>query len=413
MKYIDRYSTSHLNRLKEITNIQIGIISNSIHLLASACYPFPSVLQALSEPSFVLPAEGMPKSRYLPGSKVMDVVELESEKLLLELIGARHEDYCASIQPHSGTQANQVVFNSVLKDGDLVLCVTAKDGGHISHTVLIGRRNKTLNLAVLQNGNIDYDYMEKLTKENMPKLIIIGGSSLPRQIDFGRCANIARKYGALLHADISHTATFIAAGLHKSCFPYCDFATFNMVKNLRGPNGGVIIYKTEYKKVVEQAIFPGTQGGANESTMLAKYATLLEWKNRSIVNYANSIINCSNVIVENLKSKGLNIVTGGTDCHIVLLDLSDREQSGAFYEKEFEKLNILINKNMVPNDPRGPQKTSGIRLGTTNLAILNYTDGDLYLLSNVIFDVIEGRGPSLDIISYLTSKYRWDSNQDG
>jgi glycine hydroxymethyltransferase len=206
MRYFEKFSANRLNRLREITDLQWNILGSHIHLIASACYPFPSVLKALSEPSHVLPAEGMPLARYLPGSEVMDIVEIEGEKMVLERFGSPI-GYRATLQPHSGTQANQIVFNAVLKEDDPVLCLRARDGGHISHTVLIGRRNPTFNFELAEDGQLDYDGLETLARKIKPKLIIVGGSALPRQINFSICAEIAKRHNSYLHADISHTVT--------------------------------------------------------------------------------------------------------------------------------------------------------------------------------------------------------------
>ncbi|WP_046006585.1 serine hydroxymethyltransferase [Pseudoalteromonas rubra] len=402
--YFDRSSDFNTNRLDEIISLQWGIINSHIHLIASACYPFPSVLRALSEPSFVLPAEGMPLSRYLPGSKAMDIVEVEGEKLALRLFGYP-VGYKASLQPHSGTQANQIVYNSVLEPDDTVLCLKPKKGGHISHSVLISRRHKTVNYELTQEGYIDYDNLEEVAVREKPKLIIVGGSSLSREIDFERCFKIARKVNAFLHADISHTATFIAANVHKPVFPYCDFVTFNTVKNLRGPNSGILIYKDKYTKEVHSSIFPTTQGGANETNMLGKFAALLEWCDRDISSYAKSIIYSARLMGDVLMEEGINLTSNGTDCHILLVDLKDSSSSGAELERKMEELGVLINKNLTPNDKRSPLTTSGLRIGTTNLAILNYEDKDLIKLAKWIANIINNQSTEIDTIRELIHKY--------
>lgn len=402
--YYNHNFTQGLGRLKEIVDLQWNVIENNIHLIASACYPFKSVLQALCEPSFVLPAEGMPGSRYLPGAMVMDLVEIEGEKLVLKLFNIQ-SGYRVSLQPHSGTQANQIVYNAVLKQNDIVLCLNTRDGGHISHTVLISRKNKTYNYGLTVDGYIDYESLRRLALEHNPKLIIVGGSALPREIDFKTCKNIADECGAYLHADISHTATFIAAGVHSNAFPYCDFATFNTVKNLRGPNGGVLIYREEFLKSISSSIFPCTQGGANETNMLGKYACFLEWTKDSIENYAQEITNKSKLLGTILQNYGIRLTSGGTDCHILLLELYNYPRTGAGYEKKFESLRVLLNKNLIPNDKRSPTTTSGIRIGTTNLAILEYEDDDIAMLGHWIANVILTDFGDASLIDTLTAKY--------
>ena len=403
--YFDRYSTRPTTRLDELVALQRGVIASRIHLIASGCYPFDSVLRALAEPIFVLPAEGMPGARYLPGADVLDHVEDVGEDLTLELFG-RPGGYRATLQPHSGTQANQIVFNAVLAPDDTVLCLRPRDGGHISHTVVIARRHPIVNYGLTADGTVDYDQMRAAAIEHRPRLIVVGGSAIPRAIDFAKAADIAAEVGALLHADISHTATFVAAQLHSSTFPYCDFVTFNSVKNLRGPNAGFLVYRSQFAADVHASIFPTTQGGANESAMLAKLACLLEWHQRDIKTYAASIVACANIMAEELKGRQVRLVTGGTDCHILLLDLQKWSLSGADAERRLEERGVFANRNLIPNDSRSPKDTSGLRLGTTNLAILGYEPHDLRLLAGWIADVLIDDSASAETIRHLVEKYQ-------
>ncbi len=403
--YFERHSSRPSTRLDEIIALQRGVLRRHLHLIASACYPFDAVLRALAEPSFVLPAEGMPGARYLPGSYAMDIVERDGEAAVLRLFG-EPPGYRASLQPHSGTQANQIVYNAVLSPGDCALCLKAVDGGHISHTVLISRRHKTFHFGLTPDGNLDYDHLRYLARREQPRLIIVGGSALPRAIDFNACGEIAAEVGAILHADISHTATFVAAGLHPSAFPACDFVTFNTVKNLRGPNAGVVVYRNKYARAVERSIFPTTQGGANESGMLAKYATFLEWSHRDIRLHAARIRDTASIIADTLVDNGIPLVTGGTDCHIVLIDLRKHCYSGAHIERKLEEFRVLANRNLVPGDTRSPRDTSGLRIGATNLAILEYSREDATMLAEWLVGVIRTRGPDPDIPSRLIEKYQ-------
>lgn len=403
--YFDRYSLGESDRLDEIVALQRGVIGRRIHLIASACYPFDSVLRALAEPSFVLPAEGMPGARYLPGAAVMDLVEDTGESLVLKLFG-EPAGYRASLQPHSGTQANQIVYNAVLKPDETVLCLRPRDGGHISHSVLLSRRHKTINYDLSLDGTLDYDDLRRKAIEHRPRLIIVGGSALPRSIDFETCAQIAHEAGALLHADVSHTATFIAAGLHPTTFPHCDFVTFNTVKNLRGPNAGILIYRSEYDTSVHASIFPTTQGGANETAMLGKLACLFEWQTRDIRAYASDVVICAQTLGRTLLQRGIRLVTGGTDCHMLLLDLRDHGCSGAAIERRLEALGVLANRNLVPEDPRSPSETSGLRIGATNLAILGYERADLELLGDWLVDALHDEAPQTTVVDHLVDKYQ-------
>jgi len=405
VSYFERWSASEPGRLDELIAMQRGVIGRRIHLVASACYPFDSVLRALAEPSFVLPAEGMPGARYLPGADVMDLVEQEGEELVLELFG-RPPGYRATLQPHSGTQANQVVYNAVLRPDDTVLCLNPRDGGHISHTVLLSRRYPTVNYGLTTDGRVDYEQLRALAAEHRPRLIIAGGSALPRAIDFEVCAEVAQDVGALLHADVSHTATFVAGGEHLSTFPHCDFVTFNTGKNLRGPNAGVVVYRADFAAAVANSIFPTTQGGANESGMLGKLACFLEWRKRDISAYARDIVACATTLGRALRDRDIDLVTGGTDCHMLLLDLRAVGISGAEAELRLESLGVLANRNLVPGDPRSPRETSGLRLGTANLAILGYGASDLELLGDWLAQTLTGRPRPVGAVEYLVEKYQ-------
>lgn len=402
--YFERYSASN-GRIDEIVALQRGVIAKRIHLIASACYPFDSVLRALAEPSFVLPAEGMPGARYLPGAGVMDLVEDIGEGLALDLF-SQPVGYRATLQPHSGTQANQIVYNAVLKPDDTVMCLSPRDGGHISHTVLISRRHLTVNYGLTPDGLVDYEQMRVLALRHRPRLIIAGGSALPRAIDFATCADIAHEVGAMLHADVSHTATFVAAKLHPTTFPHCDFVSLNSVKNLRGPNAGLLLYRADLQARVHASIFPTTQGGANESTMLAKLACLLEWQRRDVEGYAKEIVSAATTLGRELIDRSIRLVTGGTDCHMLVLDMRDLERSGAEIERRLEQLGVLANRNLVPGDPRSPTETSGLRIGVTNLAILNYEHDDLKLLAEWLVDAIVNGASSTATVEHLLNKYQ-------
>lgn len=403
--YFERYAAWPTDRLDEIVALQRGIIGRRLHLVASSSYPFDSVLRAMAEPSFVLGIEGMPRDRYLPGASVMDIIEDEGEQLILGLFGSP-AGYRASLQPHSATQANQIVYNAVLQPGDEVLSLRPRDGGHISHTVLLARRHSAIYYGLTDEGSIDYDQMAALAKQHRPRLIIVGGSSIPRAIDFERCGEIARAAGAMLHADISHTATFVAAGIHPSTFPHCDFVTFNTMKNLRGPNGGLLVYRGDLASAVHRAIFPTTQGGANESGMMAKYACFLEWQQRDVRSYARSIVENARRLGQRLIENGIPLVTGGTDCHLLLLDLRQMGITGAYAERRLEALGVLANRNQVPGDGRSPQLTSGLRVGVANITILGYEEADVEALADWLWDSLSDGSNGSATIERLLAKYQ-------
>lgn len=353
----------------------------------------------------VLPIEGLPGERYFPGTAVMDEVETLAEDLLRRLFSFGPE-FRGTIQPHSGTQANQIVFNAVLQPTDAVLSLKAQDGGHISHKVLVGRRNQVHFYGLTADARIDYEQLRRLALELRPRLIIAGGSSYPREIDFAAIAKIAEESGALLHADISHTATFVAAGVHRSVFPWADFVTFNTVKNLRGPNGGVLIYRRNHHERVNRAIFPGTQGGPNENTMFGKLVALDILLRTDLRRYAQRMVVLSNLFASTLTARGIDVVTGGSDSHLLLVDLRRQPCTGAEVEQRCEAGQVLLNRNLVPGDLRQPWITSGIRIGTACLAILGYTDSDAQLLAEWIADRVERSNCDAgDLPATLASRY--------
>lgn len=407
MHYLTRFTESGSERVRAIVDLHWSLMTNWVHLLAGACYPFPEVMKALAEPMCVFPIEGLPGERYFPGTQVMDAVENRAEELLRQIF-ALGDDYRATIQPHSGTQANQIVYNAVLKPKDVVLSLNPSDGGHISHKVLIGRRNEVKFYPLGDDARIDYDALEKMALSERPKLVIAGGSACPREIGFARIGQIARRAGAYFHADVSHTATFIAAGVHQTVFPEADFVSFNMVKNLRGPNGGVLLYRSEHARRVAKAIFPDTQGGPNENTMFAKLVALENLRKINLRRYAERMVEISRLLAAVFEARGLEIVTGGTDSHQVLIDLSKQGMTGAAAELICEKYRVLVNRNLVTGDKQKPSVTSGVRLGTACLTILEYSDDDVKLLGNWIADRLTNVPSVSDpicLIDELTRKY--------
>jgi glycine hydroxymethyltransferase len=381
-------------------------MGHSIHLIASACYPFPEAMKALAEPMCVFPIEGLPGSRYFPGTTPMDLIEERAEELLKSMFSVG-EAYRATIQPHSGTQANQIIFNAVLKPEDVVLSLKPSQGGHVSHSVLIGRRNRVVHYPLNDGFTLDYEALESLTARERPKLIIAGGSSCPRQIEFARIASIAHEAGALLHADVSHTATFIAAGVHRPITPHADFITFNMSKNMRGPNGGVLLYRSDYHASISKGLFPDTQGGPNENTMFAKLVALECLKLIDLRGYAEHMVSLSQSMATTLMARDIDVVTGGTDSHLVLLDLRMSKITGVEVERRCEHYQVLASRNLIPNDKEKPSVGSGLRLGTACMAILGYTVQDSVRLAHWIADRIAGvddPSPSL-LVHELTAKY--------
>jgi glycine hydroxymethyltransferase len=404
LDYVGRFTEGSAERVRALSDANWGLMRGWIHLIASASYPFPQVLDALSQPMFVFPVEGLPGERYFPGTHVMDEVESRAEELLQQLFDAN--DYHATIQPHSGTQANQIVYNAVLRPADTVLSVSPREGGHISHTVLIGRRNRVVHYRLAEDGSIDIEGLDDLARNTSPRLIIAGGSAMPREIDFESISHIAKKHRAFLLSDISHTATFVAAGLHGRVTPHADFVTFNMVKNLRGPAGGVLLYRKEHHRIVKRALFPDTQGGPNETVLFAKYVALELLNREYLAFYAARVVAHARAMSEVFRCRDLTVVTGGTDSHIVLIDLRSQGKTGFEIEKTCELQRILLNRNLVPNDSEKPDVTSGIRIGTACLAILGYTEADAVALANGIADLVHDQGRDISgLVRTLTTRY--------
>lgn len=406
MHYLTRFTESKSERVRSIVDMYWGVIGRWIHLIASACYPFPEVMKALAEPMCVFPIEGLPGERYFPGTQVMDEIENASESLMRQLF--RLDDrYRSTIQPHSGTQANQVVYNAVLKPDDLVLSLSPRDGGHISHKVLVGRRNQVIFYPLGHDAIIDYQRLKELAERERPRLIIAGGSACPREIDFEEIGRIAESVNAMFHADVSHTATFIAAGVHKTVFPFADFVTFNMSKNMRGPNGGVLIYRQRHHQQVAKSIFPETQGGPNENTMFAKLVALEILVSMDLHAYAERMIAVARLLGTTLRERDVSLITGGTDSHQILIDLRDTIWTGAAAEKLLETYRVLVNRNLVTADPQKPWIASGVRLGTSCITILGYSDDDVRRLGHWLADRLTGTTgeQSITLIDELTEKY--------
>lgn len=377
--------------------------SDYINLIASASYPFPNVSRAQGIPLQILPIEGFIGSRFFPPYKCMDDLEIFGEEETLKLF-KNPEGYRANIQPHSGTQANQIVYNAILKDGDVVLSMDPNSGGHISHKKMAGRSINVIHYSVDNNGIINYHEIEELTIKHSPKLIIAGSSSYPREIDYEIIGKIAEKYNSMLMTDICHSALFIATNLHKSVFPYADFVTFSLEKNLRGPQGGIIIYRNKYYNQIAKSTFPVSQGGPIQSLMIAKLFALETLNFINLNEYAFNIVSNSKKIVERLVKNKIKLITNGTDSHIILLDISKNYLSGREIEQFFFNNKLLVNKNLIPHDKRSPLNPSGIRMATTCITILGYSDTDLIGLADIITNIINHKS-QLSQVQELANKY--------
>ncbi len=405
MYLLKKFTQERFTRINEIIDSYNTIQNSTINLIACVSYMFPEVAEVLRFPLSTLPTEGLIENRYFPAYKYMDEIEIRAEYLTLNLFKIK-SGYNVNIQPHSGTQANHIVYNAVLRNNDTVISLSPRDGGHISHTKISNGTVKVFHYFLDKDLKFDYDHIEELVKKNLPKLIIAGVSSYPREIDFLRLSEIAKKYNSYLLADISHTAVFIAAGIYKTIFPYVDFATYTMEKNLRGPHGGVIIYKSEFKNKISYSTFPISQGGPIQNMLFGKLVALEILNQEDVYEYALRIRNNARQISETLIERGLDVITGGTDSHIVLVDT---KKSIGLTGQEAETLlgnnRILVNKNLVPNDTESPLTTSGIRIGSTTITNLGYSTSNIALLANIVSDILMNKDVNKSDLNSLLNRY--------
>jgi glycine hydroxymethyltransferase len=366
--------------------------NEEIELIASENFTSNAVLQATGSVLTNKYAEGYPAKRYYDGCENVDRAEAVAKARACELFGAEH----ANVQPHSGTQANMAVYFAVLQPGDTILSMDLAHGGHLSmgHRVnFSGRLYKVVSYGVSrETERIDYDDVERKAKAFSPRLIIAGASAYPRIIDYARFAHIAREAGALLLVDMAHVAGLVAAGCHPSPVPHADFVTTTTHKTLRGPRGGMILCRNRYAKEIDSAVFPGMQGGPLMHVVAAKAVALKEAQSPEFVAYQKQVIANARGLAEELQSNKFRIVSGGTDNHLMLVDLSDRAMTGKDAATALHKAGITVNKNMIPFDTRTPFVTSGIRLGTPAVTTRGMKEKEMRVIARLIAQVIDGNG---------------------
>ena len=345
-------------------NKELGRQRNKIELIASENFVSPAVLDAVSSVLTNKYAEGYPGHRYYGGCEYVDVVEDLARERACKLFGADH----ANVQPHCGANANLAVFFAFLKPGDTVMGMNLSQGGHLSHgspVNISGNYFKVVPYGVdKQTEIIDYDAMEKLAVENKPKLIVGGASAYPRFVDYERMADIAHKVGAILMIDMAHVAGLIAAGLHPTPVPYADVVTTTTHKTLRGPRGGMILCKEQYAKAIDKAIFPGTQGGPLMHIIAGKAVAFGEALKPDFKVYQQAVLDNCQALAKELLNQGFRLVSGGSDNHLLLVDVRTKNLTGKDAEHLLDEIGITCNKNTIPYDPASPFVTSGIRLGT-------------------------------------------------
>lgn len=350
--------------IKNIINEEKHRQMNQIELIASENFVSEAVLEALGSIMTNKYAEGYPGKRYYGGCEVVDKAEELARERAKQLFGCEH----VNVQPHSGSQANMAVYQTVMKPGDTYLGMNLSNGGHLSHGSPVNFSGLLYNVIPYglkeDTELIDYDEIRKLAVENKPKMIIAGASAYPRIIDFKRIREICDEVGAVMMVDIAHIAGLVATGLHPSPVPYADFVTTTTHKTLRGPRGGMIMCKEKWAKALDKAIFPGLQGGPLMHVIAAKAVAFKEALDPSFKEYQQSILLNAQALAKGLTNRGFRLITGGTDNHLMLVDVRNKKVTGKVAEKALDKAGITANKNSIPNDPEKPFVTSGLRLGT-------------------------------------------------
>ena len=360
---------------------------NTIELIASENFTSTAVMAAQGSVLTNKYAEGKPYKRFYNGCENVDKIEELAVERCKKLFGCDH----ANVQPHSGAQANMAVFLYALKYGDTVMGMDLSNGGHLTHGSPVNFSGLYFNIVsygVNENGEIDYDELEKLAVENKPKLIIAGASNYSKIIDFRRFREIADKVGAYLMADIAHIAALVAGGVHPSPVPYADFVTTTTHKTLRGPRGGIIMCKEEHAQGIDKAVFPGIQGGPLEHVIAAKAVALLEALKPEFIDYANQIIKNAKVLAETLMKEGIDIVGNGTENHLMTVNLIKLDKTGKDVANELEEIGITANKNTVPNDPKSPFVTSGVRIGVPAATTRGFKENEMVEIGKIIADCI-------------------------
>lgn len=356
---------------------------STIELIASENIVSPAVLDAMSSVLTNKYAEGKPHARYYGGCQYIDEVELLAIERCKKLFGAEH----ANVQPHSGASANLAVFYALLSPGDTVLSMDLSAGGHLSHGASFNISGKYFNVVhygVGEDGFIDYDNVRDLALKNRPKMILAGASAYPRIIDFTKFREIADEVGAYLFVDMAHIAGLVAGGVHPSPVPYADVCTFTTHKSMRGPRGAVILCKSELAKKIDSAVFPGTQGGPLEHIIAAKAVCFGEALKTEFAEYQNNVINNAKAMASVFNTNGIKLISGGTDNHLMILDLRDTGITGKELQEKLDSVNITTNKNSIPNDPLSTFVTSGLRIGTPAITTRGFDKFDARNVAGLI-----------------------------
>lgn len=390
---------------------ELGRQRNKIELIASENFVSPAVMEAMGSVLTNKYAEGYPGHRYYGGCEYVDKVETLAIERAKKLFGAEH----ANVQAHSGANANTAVYFAFLQPGDTIMGMNLSQGGHLSHGSPVNISGKYYNVVPYgvthETERIDYDEFARIAKEAQPKLIVAGASAYPRVIDFERMAEIAHSVGAIFMVDMAHIAGLVAAGLHPSPVPYADIVTTTTHKTLRGPRGGLILCKEKYAKQIDKAIFPGVQGGPLMHVIAAKAVALGEALKPEFKEYAKQIIANCQALAEGLIAEGFRLVSGGTDNHLLLVDVRGQKMTGKTAEHLLDEVGVTCNKNTIPFDPESPFVTSGIRLGTAAVTTRGFKEADMKEVAAVIGLVLnnpedaEKQAEAAQRVAALCSKY--------
>ncbi|QWD64330.1 serine hydroxymethyltransferase [Polynucleobacter sp. MWH-UH2A] len=359
-----------------------------IELIASENYTSPAVMAAQGSQLTNKYAEGYPGKRYYGGCEFVDV----AEQLAIDRVKALFGAEAANVQPHCGASANQAVFLAFLKPGDTFMGMSLAEGGHLTHGMALNMSGKWFNpiaYGLDKNEEIDYEQMELLAREHKPKLIIAGASAYSKKIDFERIGKLAKEVGAIFMVDMAHYAGLVAAGVYPNPVPHADIVTSTTHKSLRGPRGGIILMKAEHEKAINSAVFPGLQGGPLMHVIAAKAVAFKEAAEPGFKDYQKQVVANAKALAEALISRGLRIVSGGTDSHVMLVDLRAKKMTGKEAERVLGEAHITCNKNGIPNDPEKPMVTSGIRLGSPAMTTRGFKEAEARQVGNFIADVLD------------------------
>ena len=376
-------------KVQEMIELELGRQRNKLEMIASENFVSQAVMEAQGSVLTNKYAEGYPHKRYYGGCEYVDMVEELAIERAKQLFGAEH----VNVQPHSGSQANFGVYFALLEPGDTIMGMNLSHGGHLTHGSPVNVSGKYFNIIPYgvdaETGRIDYDEMRKIAQEHKPKMIIGGGSAYSRQIDFKTMAEIAHEVGAIFMVDMAHFAGLVAAGLHPNPVEYADIVTTTTHKTLRGPRGGMIMCKEEYAKAIDKSIFPGIQGGPLMHVIAAKAVAFGEALQPEFKEYAKQVIVNAQTLAEALQQEGFTIVSGGTDTHVLLVDLRTVGLTGKVAEHVLDEVGITCNKNTIPFDPESPFVTSGIRLGTPALTTRGLNAEDMKEIASIISLVLK------------------------